>query len=115
MGGFIGPVGQNQAGNISFVPFSSTFSMLGTYRWDAMTQTVTTVAMPGMTTADGLLLSDGADIGGAGINNSDQILFIGAVKDAGNQKVTGIFLKGVDGQIRKVLLPGDPLPGRSAK
>jgi hypothetical protein len=106
------PVSMNQLGNVVFAADITVGNMAapGTFLWDAKAQKVTPIAMKGMPAVDSRVFETGGAPEPA-INNSGDIAFPAAVKNAAGTAQTAVFFLGRDGKLLPVALPDQELPG----
>jgi hypothetical protein len=112
----VGPLpGMNQRGNVAFtaeVTIGGKTSF-ATFLWDAQTQKLSAVAVPGMPAVNNLtfMAMDGGLQLVPKINNQDEIAFGGYVADTAREPQLAVFLLGRDHTLRAVALPKQELPG----
>jgi hypothetical protein len=83
----------------------------GTFLREAASGTATAVALPGMPAADNLPFESVEPMVIPQINNRDEIVFAGAVKDAAGKTRTSAFFRGTDGRLQPVALLDQAVPG----
>jgi hypothetical protein len=106
------PVNMNQSGNIAFAADIVVANKLtsGTFLWDVKAQKLTAVALKGMPAVNNLAFEGGGGYAPV-INNSGEIAFPAAVKNAIGKAQHGVFLLGRDGKLLPIALPDQDLPG----
>lgn len=118
--GVLGHAAINNTGDVAFVyglnPFNPPelkgFAKAGLYRYSRANRELNAVVIPGVTPAPGfgVFQSSGQH---ASMNNSGEIVFPGVVRTIAGRSPDfgqGIFLADRNGQISKVVAPGDPAP-----
>jgi hypothetical protein len=110
-----GAGGMNQRGNIAFAATvaSGQPNNYGTFFRDAQAQTLTPVALPGMPAVNGQVFEPGPPPSAAtpAINNRDEIVLGGNLKNAAGAAARSVFFRSPDGKLLPVALPDQALPG----
>jgi hypothetical protein len=120
--GFVVPMKMNQRGSVAFdlVNLNASDAEVGMFRWDADSQQLTPLGLPGTPATDGLTFAPTGSppsglFPGTAINNRNEVAFGHNVTDAGGKAVgQGVFLMGQDGMLRAVALPAQVLPDGGA-
>jgi hypothetical protein len=109
------PLTMNERGNVGFAASvlldkDNGKMSWGTFLWDAGARQVQAVALKGMRATSSKVFVQGASANGTGayINNRDEIAFTADVSFAYGVDA-GLFLRGRDGQLTPVILPGQTL------
>jgi hypothetical protein len=103
------PQDMNQQGDVVFAVRSRGSNPLGTFLWNAVTQTVTPVALKGMPAGGGLTFTT-AYGGSPAINNRGEIALAASVQGAAGTNGPALFFRAADGGLQPILLPGQALP-----